>query len=250
MNAEDIPQSWSASGICLKGLEKVIRNRNIRRAKTLTALAVSGALAAPLAGCYSDGDITGPVPQVVPDDRTANTKTNAVFFRNSDDCRKNLAERERRGLPRLSISPDDCDAQILAAQKEYGATVPIFKSAQECQRDKVKCEPTEGGYRPIFGGAYIYPGSNHYLPIFLGGTERRVYVPSTVYSGDRAGTWVTPYGRSITQHYVGSVQVPRHTQFTAPARPAAVQGTGLISGRGQSGFGSTYKATGRGGFGK
>jgi len=242
--------SRSASGICLKGLKKAIRPRAIRRAKVLTALAVSSALAAPLAGCYSEGDIMGPVPQVTPDERTANSTTKAVFFRTAEECRTNLAEREKRGLPRLSISPDDCEAQLFAAQKEYGATVPIFNSAQDCQRDKVKCEPTEGGYRPIFGGAYIYPSSGHYLPIFMGGTERRVYVPSTVYSGARPGQYVTPYGRSITQHYVGSVEVPRHTQFTAPARPAAVQGTGLISGRGQSGFGSTYKATGRGGFGK
>ena len=58
----------------------------------------------------------------------------------------------------------DCAAQMLAAQQEHDKTAPVYASIADCQSEGVRCEATPAGaltagYRPIYGGTYLYPYS-------------------------------------------------------------------------------------------
>jgi hypothetical protein len=58
---------------------------------------------------------------------------------------------------------------------------------------------------------------------------------------------MTPQGDAIPQTRSGLVSAPPQPSVDAPSRPEGYAAQGTISGRSQSGFGSTYKSTGSGG---
>jgi hypothetical protein len=115
----------------------------------------------------------------------------------------------------------------------------------------VQCETTPAssttsGYRPSFGGTYIYPYSAGASSNFAG-TDYRVYEPHTVYRGAGAGQLVSPQGDTIAKAAPGRTSGPQPTGISAPTRPAGHAAQGTITGRSRSGFGSSFKSTGSGG---
>ena len=151
------------------------------------------------------------------------------------------------------IRPEDCEAQMKAAQEEHQRNAPVYGSQADCQADGITCEPTPSGYytsgyRPVFGGAYFYPYGNNYTYIYSGGMQQRVLQPSTVYLGANPNQLVTPNGVSVPRTTSGKTSVPSSVTAPAPPRPAGTAAKGTISGRSSNtGFGSTFKGTGKGG---
>jgi uncharacterized protein YgiB involved in biofilm formation len=148
----------------------------------------------------------------------------------------------------------DCPAQMAAAQTEHDRHAPVYQSLSECQADDVQCEATPAGhttsgYRPSFGGTYFYPYGNAYgASSGFASSSSHFYAPRTVYRGFDAGSVVTPQGTVLSKSNPGVAVVPRHTSLAAPARPSGYTSRGTITGRSNStGFGSTFKSTGRGG---
>jgi uncharacterized protein YgiB involved in biofilm formation len=161
----------------------------------------------------------------------------------------------------------DCAAQMAAARQEHDRHAPVYQSLSECQADDVQCEATPvgyatPGYRPIFGGTYFYPYGNPYGNLYGGSSgfangyqsgssyssSSHVYPPRTVYRGFDAGSVVTPQGTVLSKSNPGVAIVPQHTSLAAPARPSGYTARGTITGRSNTtGFGSTFKSTGRGG---
>ncbi len=152
----------------------------------------------------------------------------------------------------------DCAAQMAAAKQEHDRHAPVYQSLSECQADDVQCEVTpaghtSSGYRPSFGGTYFYPYGNAYGASsgFANGSHSsssHFYAPRTVYRGFDAGSVVTPQGTVLSKSNPGVAVVPQHTSLAAPARPSGYTARGTITGRSNStGFGSTFKSTGRGG---
>lgn len=237
-----------------------MRRIYIRRREILTALVLASFLAGNLQGC-------APSDPSVPDDASAEASTEAVFVQNEQECRTDAIARHKvyaEGLseyqagrvdeePVKPMDAGECSSFLEAARLEHQSNAPIYATEDECEAEGVQCVPaaTGQGYYPEFGGAFYDPyDGNDYVII---GGSRRVYRPSVVYLSRSPGYIVTPYGRSITRPTVvpgRSVLVPAHTRFAAPARPAGVAAKGTLHGRGSSGFGSTFKATGRGGIGK
>jgi Protein of unknown function (DUF1190) len=156
------------------------------------------------------------------------------------------------------IQAADCAAQMAAARQEHDRHAPVYQSLSECQADDVQCEATPvgyatSGYRPMFGGTYFYPyGNTDNAPIgYTSGTpssSSHFYEPRTVYRGFDAGSVVTPQGTVLSKSNPGVAIVPQHTSLAAPARPSGYTARGTITGRSNTtGFGSTFKSTGRGG---
>jgi Protein of unknown function (DUF1190) len=156
----------------------------------------------------------------------------------------------------------DCVTQMAAARQEHDRHAPVYQSLSECQADDVQCEATPvgyatSGYRPMFGGTYFYPyGSTYGNPYggasgFANGSyssSSHRYTPRTVYRGFNAGSVVTPQGTVLSKSNPGVAIVPQHTTLAAPARPSGYTARGTITGRSsRTGFGSTFKSTGRGG---
>jgi hypothetical protein len=158
----------------------------------------------------------------------------------------------------------DCAAQMAAARQEHDRHAPVYQSLSECQADDVQCEATPvgyatSGYRPMFGGTYFYPYGRTYGNPYGGSSgfanggssyssSSHFYTPRTVYRGFDAGSVVTPQGTVLSKSNPGVAIVPQHTSLAAPARPAGYTARGTITGRSNTtGFGSTFKSTGRGG---
>lgn len=152
-----------------------------------------------------------------------------------------------------SIRPEDCEAQMKAAQAEHQRTAPVYGNRADCQTDGVICEATPSGYytsgyRPVFGGAYFYPYGSNYTYIYSGGVQRRVLQPSIVYRGSNPNQLITPNGVNVPRTTSGKISVPRSVTAPAPSRPPGTAAKGTISGRSSNtGFGSTFKGTGKGG---
>jgi uncharacterized protein YgiB involved in biofilm formation len=226
--------------------------RPINRNKIYAGLAVAGVLAIVLARCSSDD---------------ANESIDAVFYQTAAQCEADINQQQSEYLAlqkqyqagQLEDAPTpppmqvkDCAPQMEAAKAEHDKTAPIYASIADCQAEGVQCEATPAGvptagYRPSYGGTYIDPYDSSYTYVYYGGSQYRVYQPSTVYLSNTPGRIITPYGREISQTTTGRVTVPRHTTFAAPARPAGTSGSGTIRGRSSQGFGSSFKSTGRGG---
>jgi uncharacterized protein YgiB involved in biofilm formation len=157
----------------------------------------------------------------------------------------------------------DCAPQMAAARQEHDRHAPVYQTLSECQADDVQCEATPvgyatSGYRPMFGGTYFYPygriygnpygGSSGFANGSSYSSSSHFYTPRTVYRGFDAGSVVTPQGTVLSKSNPGVAIVPHHTSLAAPARPSGYTARGTITGRSNTtGFGSTFKSTGRGG---
>jgi uncharacterized protein YgiB involved in biofilm formation len=216
---------------------------------------------------YSSLVIAGIAAIVICTHDEANESIDAVFYQTTAQCEADINQQQAEYVAlqqqhqngqedEAPIPPPmeakDCAAQMLAAQQEHNKTAPVYPSIADCQAEGVQCEATPAGettigYRPIYGGTYIHPYDSNYTYIHDGGSQYRVYETHSVYLSSTPGRIVTPYGREISQVTTGRVSVPRHTSFTAPARPAGTSGSGTIRGRSAQGFGSSFKSTGSGG---
>lgn len=192
----------------------------------------------------------------------------AIFYQNAQECKADVQRQQqnyqiqleayRQGKLTQSPHPpalkvENCDPQMQGAIAEHNRHAPIYATLQDCQAEGLQCEPTPvnskpSGYRPVFGGAYIYPDDKEQKStIIYGGHSHNIYRPYTVYRSLTPGNFITPYGYTIHQTNSGNVTVPRYTSFVAPQRPNGTAAKGTIKGRGSHGFGSSYKSTGRGG---
>jgi uncharacterized protein YgiB involved in biofilm formation len=236
----------------------------IRRQQIFSYLALAGFCATLTASCSDNSDISS-VPEVPPNDAIADQPVEAIFYENVSQCQQQLTKQQQavnQGKSTVTpsapiITPEDCEAQLALALREHESNAPVYDTLEQCQTEGLTCSPaTENGgqprtgYYPSFGGTFIYPNTYDFVYFYHGGIQHRLYRPTTVYQGN-AGNLVTPYGRSLPRYSPGTkILVPQHTRFTAPARPSGTIGSGVIRGRSSTGFGSTYKATGRGGIGK
>ena len=255
-------------------LRKVKQPRSvipIRRQQIFSYLALAVFCATLTTSCGESSDISD-VPEVPPNDASADQPVEAIFYENVSQCQQDLTKQqqeyqaqqqavnERKStIPLIApiLKPEDCEAQLALALQEHESNAPIYDTLEQCQAEGLTCSAaTENGgqprtgYYPSFGGTFIYPHTPDFVYFYYGGVEHRLYRPTTVYQGN-AGNLVTPYGRNLPRYSPGrEILVPQHTRFTAPARPSGTTGSGVIRGRSSTGFGSTYKATGRGGIGK
>jgi uncharacterized protein YgiB involved in biofilm formation len=245
--------------------------RLIRRSQVHQHLISAAIIAALVAGCSSGSYVSSPSPSPSPGgvtDENAYEQVPAVFYENTQQCEIDIQKQQdayqvqlvsyEQGTTQVKPTPpalkqEDCAPQMLAAVQDYDRTAPVYQTLDDCEVDRVNCEPTPTGYtptgyRPAFGGSYFYPyGYTDYVFVTYGGSQRRVYAPRTVYQSQTPGEVVTPYGRSVSKTPPGTVSVPRHTTVAAPPRPTGTAGRGTITGRGSSGFGSSFKSTGSGG---
>ena len=243
----------------------------IRRQQVFSYLALAVFCATLTAGCDEGSDISD-VPEVAPNDAIADQPVDAVFYENVSQCQQDATKQQQEyqaqqqavseGKSNITpiaptLKPEDCEAQLALALREHESNAPVYDTLEQCQADGLSCSPaTENGgeprtgYYPHFGGTFIYPYQPDFVYFYYGGVQRRLYRPATVYQGS-TGSLVTPYGRNLPRYTPGArISVPQHTRFTAPARPSGTTGSGIIRGRSSTGFGSTYKSTGRGGIGK
>lgn len=223
-------------------------------------LAIAAVLALIASSCKSNKPDASGNPQT-------EEKIEALYYKTVAECKADTTQQAKDyqtlkaayDAGKLTITPkapllkpEDCEAQLQAAQQEYDRTAPVYGSLADCQADGVRCEPTPSyyqtpGYRPIFGGAYFYPYGNP-IYIYSGGVRRRVYQPATVYLGTTTNRVVTPNGHTMTQTKTGKVTTSKSVTAPAPSRPAGIAAKGTISGRSSTrGFGSSFKGTGRGG---
>ncbi|MGK7925239.1 MAG: DUF1190 domain-containing protein [Spirulina sp.] len=243
--------------------------RRIHRKQLQHSLALAAVLAVFLTGCGGKNNSysTNPRPRSTIAQK-ANEEIQAVFYENTEQCEADiqkqqaeyqvLLEAHQQGkLSKKPTSPimkvEDCAPQMQAALEEHNRNAPVYSTLADCQSEGLQCEATPAGsqvsgYRPSYGGTYLYPyGGSNYIYIDRGGTSRRIYQPRTVYRGRNLGELVTPHGRTVTQQKSGRTVVPQHTIRPAPARPSGTAAKGTIKGRSSTGFGSTFKSTGKGG---
>ena len=243
----------------------------IRRQQIFSYLALAVFCATLTTSCDEGPDISD-VPEVPPNDAIADQPVDAVFYENVSQCQQDANKQQQEyqaqqqavsagksNLPPVAptLKAEDCEAQLALALHEHESNAPVYDTLEQCQAEGLSCSPaTENGgeprtgYYPHFGGTFIYPYQPDFVYFYYGGVQHRLYRPATVYRGS-TGNLVTPYGRSMPRYSPGvKISVPQHTRFTAPARPSGTTGSGIIRGRSSTGFGSTYKATGRGGIGK
>lgn len=228
-------------------------------------------LATLLTGCgsqeadLSSGSSTPTSSQI---DQTADDQVPAVFYESTAECEADIKKQQQeyqvllnanqRGELTEAPTPpimqvEDCAPQMQAAQQEHDRNAPVYSSLEDCQAEGVQCEitPTNAqttGYRPIYGGTFLYPyGAPSFISFNYGGATRSIYQPYTVYRSSQPGELVTPYGQTVNRTQPGTVTVPRSTSLVAPPRPTGTAARGTIKGRSSQGFGSTYKSTGSGG---
>ena len=246
----------------------------IRRQQTLSYLVLIAFVAALNTSCSDTADDISSVREVRPDDAVADQPVDAVFYETVSQCQQDLTQKYQDYQKNLqafttgrlqtaplepALKPDDCEAQMALALREHESHAPVYNTLAQCQAEGTQCSPatshggqTGSGYSPRFGGTFVYPydPSPDFVYFYYGGVHHRLYRPTTVYRGS-ANNLITPYGRTLPSYPVASrISVPQHTRFTAPARPKGSTASGVIRGRSSHGFGSTYKATGRGGIGK
>ncbi len=239
---------------------KKLQAHPIRRRQIQQQLAASSMITIlALSGCGSSDD-TAPEPEpVVP-------KVPALFYETTEQCEVDADKQQQAYQTQLAaydenklktapkpppLDAADCAAQLDAAHKEHDRHAPVYQSLAACQADGVTCETTStssgsSGYRPTFGGTFIYPytiGANSNFA----GADYRVYQPHTVYQGAAAGQLVSPYGDRLPRSSPGRTTTPEPTGISAPARPMGYAAQGTITGRSRSGFGSSFKSTGSGG---
>jgi uncharacterized protein YgiB involved in biofilm formation len=217
--------------------------RPIRRQQVQQYLAISAFVATQLITGCSDSAET-----------VTETTVPALFYETTEQCEVHAQKQQDRQTPVIKVS--DCAPQMAAAWKEHDRHAPVYQSLSDCQADDVQCEATpmgaaDAGYRPMFGGAYIYPYAyrqSYGATMGPYSSSSRFHAPRTVYRGFDAGSIVTPQGTVLGKENPGVVVVPQHTSLAAPPRPAGYTARGTITGRSDStGFGSTFKSTGRGG---
>ncbi len=254
--------------------QQPLQMRSIQRRRVQQHLGLAAAIALLTSSCYqySQPDLSAggePNPNAITD-QNANEKIPAVFYKTTEECEADAQKQQEEYAVlktafeggELEAAPtepplkaEECEAQMLAAQQDYQKHAPTYASLSDCQAEGLECEPATnsqntGYYQPRFGGYFFYPflGSRtQYVYINDGGSQRRLYQPSTVYQSSTPGRVVTPNGRVVNNVGTGVVEAPRHTRATPPARPKGTAARGTITGRGSQGFGSTYKGTGRGG---
>jgi uncharacterized protein YgiB involved in biofilm formation len=231
-----------------------LQPRKIRRQEIMWGVAISAGLLFLLPWFFGGSN----------EEEEANEQVATLFYQDAAQCEADLAQQQEAYLARQQqyqqgkiaeqpapppMKPEDCAAQMEAAKQEHEKTAPVYQTLADCQAEGVQCEAATGNsYRPIYGGTYIDP---YYTPsytyIYYGGIQHRVYEPRTVYLSSNPGMVVTPHGREIAQTTVGRVTAPRHSTFSAPAKPTGTAAKGTIRGRSSRGFGSSFKSTGSGG---
>ncbi len=252
---------------------RFIQMQPIQRNQVRQRLAIAAVVALLVSSCNSNS----PPPKAnLPQQKTnavtaqnANDKIPAVFYKTTQECETdtkkqqseykvlNTAFTEGKLTTKPTpppIKPEDCEPQMLAAQQEYQKHAPTYASLADCRAEGLECQPSPnaqntGYYQPRFGGSYFHPfgGVPSFIFLNYGGSQRRLYQPSTVYQSATPGQVVTPNGQVVTNRKTGVVTAPRYTAAPAPARPPGTAARGTIKGRGSQGFGSTYKGTGSGG---
>jgi len=166
-----------------------------------------------------------------------------------------------------TLQPDECEAFIASAEQEYAAQAPTYAQQSDCEASGRSCERVEPSpsnnyvepiYRPVFFGSYGY---NPWVPpIYIGG--RRDYGQQTVIierDSSRANSGSRTSGGSGTSSSTSSNQSRPATSkttskttrpgssSTTPSKPSSTSGSGAVTGRGSSGFGSSYGYSGKGG---
>ncbi len=247
----------------------------IRRQQILSYLCLIAFVAGMMTACSDESDISD-VREVPPNDAIADQPTDAVFYENVDQCRQDITQKIAEYQAQQAqfqqgktttppteptMRPEDCEAQLALSLREHESNAPVYQTLEQCQAEGTECTQatdnggttTVQGYYPRFGGTFIYPydPTPDFVYFYYGGINHRVYRPTTVYRSTNPDSLITPYGRTIPRYRSGArISVPQHTRFTAPARPSGTAASGVIRGRSSTGFGSTYKSTGRGGIGK
>lgn len=244
---------------------RAIQMQPIQRDQVRQRLAIAAVVALLVSSCSSTGSSNSTSSST---DQNANDKIPAVFYKTTADCEADT-QKQQTEYEVLSkafaagalaskptsppIKPEDCEPQMLAAQQAHQQHAPTYASLADCQAEGLDCEPAPntqntGYYRPRFGGSFFHPyGYGPSLLFNYGGSQRRLYQPSTVYQSLTPGQAVMPSGQVITNGTTGPVNAPRYTTAPAPVRPPGTAARGTIKGRGSQGFGSTYKGTGSGG---
>ncbi len=168
-----------------------------------------------------------------------------------------------------TIQPDECEEFLAAAEQKYAAEAPTYADQNTCEANGEKCERVEPSrsnnyvqpiYRPIFYGGYSY--NPWATPIYIGGRRDYGHHTTVIYrdsgssnyggynsSGSRTTTTTKPTTKNSTTKSTTtkSTTSPKTTTTQTPTKPASKSGTNAITGRGSSGFGSSYKYTGKGG---
>lgn len=238
-----------------------LKIRSIRRKQLQQQLAISGVITMlAISGCSSSSSNT-PVPPPTP---IPKPKVPALFYSNLEQCEADAKKQKQTYETKLTayetkkqgpepvppaLDVDDCSEQMAAAKREHDRHAPVYQTLSACQAEGVQCETSRSsvsGYRPSFGGFYIYPYAASATNNFAG-NGYRVYQPHTVYQGLNPGQIMTPQGESVVQGRSGLVSAPQQTTVDTPTRPPGHAAEGTIRGRSQSGFGSTFKSTGTGG---
>jgi uncharacterized protein YgiB involved in biofilm formation len=247
--------------------------RIIRRKQVHQSLLLSSVIATLLlSGCSDEPNTQSDLP-VEPSPTVP-----ALFYETTEQCKthtqkqqdqyaaqmKAYQQKQRTTAPSPPVlKPTDCAAQMAAARQEHDRHAPVYQNRADCQAEGVQCEPTPAGhstvgYRPSYGGTYIYTHGNGYpsstsasriisTSSGLSGSSARSYESRTVYRSRNPGEVVTPQGEVLSNHKSGFVSAPSSSRLAAPSRPKSHAARGTITGRSSNGFGSTYKSTGRGG---
>ena len=253
---------------------RTLQLQSIQRKRVQQRLALAATVALLAAGCYQNGPRstssgTGQNPNAVTN-QNANEKVPGVFYKTVEECEADVQKQaeeyavleaafENKELATKPTEPPlakaDCAPQMEAAKQAHQQHAPTYASLSDCKAEGLECEPATnaqntGYYQPRFGGYFFYPflGSRtQYIYVNDGGSQRRLYQPSTVYQSATPGQVVTPNGRVVSNPSTGVSNVPRHTSAPAPQRPKGTAARGTVTGRGSRGFGSTFKGTGKGG---
>ncbi len=264
------------------GERRTLALQAIQRKQIQQHLALAAAVALLASGCYQNGprsaSRSSPQDPSVVTNENASEKIPGVFYKTVGECETDVQQQEaeyavleaafeNKELATKPAAPplkkEDCGPQLEAAKQAHQQHAPNYASLEDCQAEGLECEPATtsqdasqnasqnaGYYRPSFGGFFFYPflgGRTQYIYVNDGGSQRRLYQPSTVYKSAAPGQVVTPNGRVVNNPSTGVSNVPRHTSAPAPQRPSGTAARGTVTGRGSQGFGSTYKGTGRGG---
>lgn len=170
-----------------------------------------------------------------------------------------------------TIQPDECEAFLAAAEQKYAAEAPTYADQNTCEANGEKCERVEPSrsnnyvqpiYRPIFYGGYSY--NPWATPIYIGGRRDYGQHTTVIYrdsgssnssgysSGGSRTTTSTPSKSTTKKSTTGKSTTGKSTTTSpkttkTPTKPSSKSGTNAITGRGSSGFGSSYKYTGKGG---
>jgi uncharacterized protein YgiB involved in biofilm formation len=240
-----------------------LKVRSIHRKQVQRNLAISAFVAVFLmSGCSN--------PNLPPTESPLNRKIPALFYETTAQCEADINKQQKEYSALLtayqkkqvstaplapSLRASDCAPQMLAAKREHDRHAPVYRTLADCQVDGIHCEATPigytpVGYRPVFGGMYLYPYGNSYVSSSYsssGSSSHRIYQTRTIYRSLTAGKVVTPQGYVLGKTNSGRVSVPQYTSLTAPSRPQGHAARGTVTGRSSTGFGSTFKSTGRGG---